>query len=72
MNCFVVFKSFSSTKSLSPDDDVFKHLATTYASNNKRMSEGRSCKGHEPFKNGITNGADWYPLIGKPFFLQRI
>lgn len=29
------------------------------------MGEGRPCKGQSGFKNGITNGAKWYPLIGK-------
>ncbi|CAG7825270.1 unnamed protein product [Allacma fusca] len=59
-----LFHSLTSTASLTPDDDVFKHLATVYASNNKRMFQGRPCKGQSGFKNGITNGAKWYPLIG--------
>jgi carboxypeptidase M len=50
--------------SVTPDDDTFKHLALTYAGNNKRMSAGRPCKGQSGFPQGITNGAKWYPLLG--------
>jgi len=61
----VVFQSLSSSESVTPDDDTFKHLATIYSTNHKRMYQGRPCKGQSGFKNGITNGAKWYPLIGK-------
>lgn len=62
-----VFQSFASTPSLTPDDDVFKHLSTTYANNHAKMSRGVSCKNSAStpsFSNGITNGAAWYPLTG--------
>ncbi|ODM97756.1 Carboxypeptidase M [Orchesella cincta] len=59
-----MFQSLSSTESVTPDDDTFKHLATIYSTNHKRMYQGRPCKGQNGFKNGITNGAKWYPLIG--------
>jgi len=41
-----------------PDDDVFRHLALTYATHNPTMSASRE------FTNGITNGAQWYVLYG--------
>ena len=48
-----------------PDDVVFKRLAMAYSNAHGKMSLGRSCrKGHEKFKDGITNGAKWYPLEG--------
>ncbi|KAF5296501.1 hypothetical protein FQR65_LT01490 [Abscondita terminalis] len=51
--------------SLTPDDDVFKHLALVYSSNHAKMGRGVSCKSSTPgFKQGITNGAAWYPLTG--------
>lgn len=54
-----------STVSLTPDDDVFKHLALTYATNHPTMHQGIACKPGSPsFPNGTTNGAAWYPLIG--------
>ncbi|XP_037920515.1 carboxypeptidase M isoform X3 [Hermetia illucens] len=60
-----MFQSYSSTPSLTPDDDVFKHLSLTYANNHKKMSRGVACKSAFPaFEKGITNGAAWYPLTG--------
>lgn len=62
-----VFQNYASTPSLTPDDDVFKHLALTYSSNHPVMSRGVACKAGTPaFSRGITNGAEWYPLTGKP------
>lgn len=54
-----------SQQSLSPDDDVFQHLARTYSVHHATMSHHEPCD-HEdqPFHDGITNGAQWYPLIG--------
>ena len=49
--------------SLTPDDPVFKHLATVYAQNHKTMSKGDpTCEDH--FPGGITNGAKWYNVPG--------
>ena len=46
--------------SASPDDAVFRHLATTYAKSHRTMaSEPNQCQG-DNFKEGITNGAEWY------------
>ncbi|KAL3269149.1 hypothetical protein HHI36_008229 [Cryptolaemus montrouzieri] len=58
--------SSSNTPSLTPDDDVFKHLATTYSRNHPKMKENRCEDGSiaNSFKNGITNGAAWYSFTG--------
>nr|CAH7766944.1 unnamed protein product [Callosobruchus chinensis] len=59
-----LFQSYSAP-SLTPDDDVFKHLALTYSTNHVKMSRGVSCKTSQTaFRRGITNGAEWYPLTG--------
>lgn len=49
--------------SLTPDDDVFKHLARTYADAHPNMAMKRndSCR---TFPEGITNGAEWYSFRG--------
>ena len=53
--------------SKSPDDNLFRHLALSYAQNHPVMKTGKpSCpmdKG-ETFKDGITNGAAWYNVPG--------
>lgn len=60
-----VFQTYGSAPSLTPDDDVFRHLSLTYANNHAKMSRGVACKSQTPaFENGITNGAAWYPLTG--------
>lgn len=54
-----VFHSYASPPSLTPDDDVFKHLSLVYASNHAKMSRGVACKtsaSTPSFQNGITNG----------------
>lgn len=59
-----LFQSYSAP-SLTPDDDVFKHLALTYSTNHAKMSRGIGCQSSKkPFRRGITNGAEWYPLTG--------
>lgn len=64
-NSSPVFHSYSSMPSLTPDDDIFKHLALTYSNNHPVMSHGKACKAGTPsFSQGITNGAAWYPLTG--------
>ena len=63
--CCLVYQAFSSTPSLTPDDDVFQHLASVYARNHATMHLGLPCKPGSPsFPNGTTNGAAWYPLTG--------
>lgn len=60
-----LFQSYASSPSLTPDDDVFKHLALVYSTNHAKMSRGVACKSAGPaFQQGITNGAAWYPLTG--------
>ncbi|XP_065090058.1 carboxypeptidase D isoform X1 [Ochlerotatus camptorhynchus] len=60
-----MFNSYVQQPSVTPDDDVFKHLSLTYANNHAKMSRGVACKSASPsFENGITNGAAWYPLTG--------
>jgi len=60
-----IFSNVLSTPSLTPDDDVFKHLASTYSFQHGRMFAGEPCKvGAPQFENGTTNGAAWYPLTG--------
>ncbi|KAF7490277.1 Carboxypeptidase -like protein [Sarcoptes scabiei] len=56
--------------SKSPDDDVFRYLAHLYSKNHPQMSKGR-CEDvcdldliEEYFPDGITNGAEWYPVNG--------
>lgn len=53
------------TRSLTPDNDVFKHLAEVYSFNHKTMHLGLPCPmDSEGFRNGTTNGAEWYLLEG--------
>ncbi|CAK9820339.1 Carboxypeptidase M [Anthophora quadrimaculata] len=60
-----VFQSYTSAPSISPDDDVFQHLSLVYSRNHGSMYQGLPCSPSQPgFKNGITNGAQWYPLTG--------
>ncbi|KAJ7513664.1 hypothetical protein O6H91_23G009500 [Diphasiastrum complanatum] len=42
----------------SPDDDSFRYLASIYSQYHTNMSKSSE------FKDGITNGAAWYPLYG--------
>lgn len=54
--------------SASPDDDIFRQLALTYSTNHKKMSQqikDKTCiTPDDNFEDGITNGADWYPVPG--------
>ena len=52
--------------SKSPDDDIFRYLATIYASNHANMYLGDICRG-DSFPGGITNGANWYDVPGKKY-----
>lgn len=51
--------------SVSPDDDVFIHLAKTYSHSHGSMHRGDVCADSRPFLDGITNGYQWYPLSGQ-------
>ena len=52
--------------SKSPDDALFKELALTYSNAHPVMNHAKPCPGFpaEKFKNGITNGAQWYVVRG--------
>ena len=55
----------ASEASISPDDDVFRHLSLVYSKNHFQMSKGQPCSPDDKgFQDGITNGAEWYPLTG--------
>lgn len=49
-------------ESRTPDDNLFKRLAHSYADLHPLMQRGYSCQ--ESFKDGITNGAFWYGVKG--------
>ncbi|KAI5718674.1 hypothetical protein M8J77_025030 [Diaphorina citri] len=51
---------------LTPDTDVFLHLASTYARLHPTMHMKRPCPGNTvlEFENGVTNGAAWYSFSG--------
>ncbi|CAG2114641.1 unnamed protein product, partial [Medioppia subpectinata] len=55
-----------SSESRTPDNDVFKHLASVYSLNHLTMHLGHPCPdgSNTGFVNGTTNGAQWYPLTG--------
>ncbi|KAJ8930584.1 hypothetical protein NQ314_016596 [Rhamnusium bicolor] len=50
-------------ESRSPDNNIFKELALTYAQSHPLMKKGDACK-NDNFKQGITNGAYWYEVRG--------
>ncbi|KAK1906728.1 Carboxypeptidase M [Dissostichus eleginoides] len=50
--------------SVSPDDDVFNHLAKVYSHNHASMHHGEQCRDSRPFLEGVTNGYLWYPISG--------
>lgn len=50
--------------SAAPDDNVFQQLAHIYANNHAYMKKGNICPG-DNFKDGITNGAQWYDVPGR-------
>ena len=48
-----------------PDDDVFRHVSLVYSKTHHRMHRFRHCHDdHTHFRKGITNGAEWYPIVG--------
>jgi len=46
----------------SPDHEEFLRMAKSYASSHDNMYTGRHCG--DTFANGVTNGAQWYPVSG--------
>ncbi|XP_077510477.1 carboxypeptidase M-like [Amblyomma americanum] len=63
---FVDFTFVERKYSLTPDDDVLRHLASVYSSNHANMHLGKACppEGMPSFPNGTTNGAAWYDFSG--------
>ena len=48
-----------------PDHEEFYHIATTYSFAHKTMNDTlRACPTWGYFKDGVTNGADWYSVFG--------
>lgn len=57
-------------KSISKDDDVFTHLAKTYAKKHPTMKNNKQCnEKNSVFRNGIVNGAEWYPVQGIYYYI---
>ncbi|XP_046604005.1 carboxypeptidase D [Neodiprion virginianus] len=62
----------NSQPNYSPDDKVFKMIASTYSNAHPRMHLGKPCPSifegrnllDESFPDGITNGARWYAVVG--------
>ncbi|XP_030638542.1 carboxypeptidase M [Chanos chanos] len=50
--------------SISPDNDVFIHLAKNYSFTHNSMHKSDSCYDSLSFTDGITNGYHWYRLPG--------
>ncbi|XP_063048770.1 carboxypeptidase M, partial [Engraulis encrasicolus] len=50
--------------SVTPDNDVFVHLAKTYSYSHAQMHRGNACSDSN-FPHGITNGYQWYALPGR-------
>ncbi|KAG7157912.1 Carboxypeptidase D-like [Homarus americanus] len=50
-------------ESKTPDNELFRYLATVYASNHGTMARGNLCP-TDNFPGGITNGAYWYDVAG--------
>lgn len=48
------------------ENEIFKHLASVYATSHRKMYQGKPCPSfiRETFRDGITNGADWYSVTG--------
>ena len=47
--------------SMSPDDDIFRHLSSLYSNAHDNMYLNNA----GGFVNGTTNGANWYPINGR-------
>ncbi|XP_070684759.1 carboxypeptidase D [Pempheris klunzingeri] len=60
-------KQLKTQYSPSPDDKVFQQVSRAYSQENPLMHNGHPCKDLYPkeyFKDGITNGANWYNVPG--------
>ena len=65
LSAFLIFRQHAECcrYSAAPDDNLLKHLAFIYSSKHSYMINGNNCVS-DNFKNGITNGADWYDVEG--------
>jgi hypothetical protein len=45
---------------IGPDHQFWLHAAETYSRQNSHMYSGKKVCGEDTYKNGITNGAQWY------------
>lgn len=63
----ILFAAYNAPKySPSKDVDVFQHLALVYSRSHPEMHKGNFCpQSLQQFADGITNGAEWYPVTGK-------
>lgn len=55
------------------DDGLFRHLASVYSRHHPVMSVGKpNCSDtmYETFKDGITNGAQWYDVPGMIVYIR--
>lgn len=50
---------------LTPDNDVFTYLSKIYANSLIASKADFKCNENDNFKDGITNGAAWYPIVGR-------
>lgn len=60
-------KTHQTVYSGTPDDDLFKDIAFTFAYYHANMTDPKRIRCDmigDDFKNGITNGAKWYPVCG--------
>ena len=61
-----IFKAPSqgSKYAYSGDDDILRYISLAYAFDHPELLEEDFCGANSYFEFGITNGADWYPVIG--------
>lgn len=58
-------KSGSSVYTPCPDNDIFMQVSLAYSNAHRTMHLGKPCPlDNEGFKQGITNGAEWYSVKG--------
>ena len=58
-------KSGKSVYTACPDDDIFRQVSLAYSKAHPTMHLGKPCPADNyGFKDGITNGAAWYSVVG--------
>lgn len=58
------YDQYVNGNSACPDDDIFNHLSLVYSRSHHTMAIENGSNACGNFPNGITNGADWYPVAG--------